>query len=155
MSDGLDTKDQLSCGCPDGTTCPQCEPIATPETEQPEVKETGEEPKIPMILCKITASLDEDGKVVTNVEGGFQNMVIVRGLIALLDQEIGNLQSMQPGATRTPETKLLGHVVQTMNNVSNVLVNINGVLISMQQQMNSLPEAIFSGAGFPKDEGSE
>jgi len=89
------------------------------------------------------------------MEGDFQNMVIARGLIALLDQEIGNLQSMQPGATRTPETNLLAHVVQTMNNVSNVLVNVNGVLISMQQQINSLPEAIFSGAGFPKDEDSE
>ena len=126
-----------------------------PETEQPDVKETGEEPDIPLILCKITASLDEKGKVDTKVEGEFQNMVIMRGLIALLDQEIGNLQSMQPGATRSPETKLLAHVVQTMNNVSNVLVNVNGVLISMQQQINSLPEAIFSGAGFSKDEGSE
>jgi len=126
-----------------------------PETEEPEVKETGEEPDVPVLLCRITASLWEDGKVNTKMEGDFQNMVIARGLIALLDQEIGNLQSMQPGATRTPETNLLAHVVQTMNNVSNVLVNVNGVLISMQQQINSLPEAIFSGAGFPKDEDSE
>jgi len=126
-----------------------------PETEEPEVKETGEEPDVPVLLCRITASLWEDGKVNTKMEGDFQNMVIARRLIALLDQEIGNLQSMQPGATRTPETNLLAHVVQTMNNVSNVLVNVNGVLISMQQQINSLPEAIFSGAGFPKDEDSE
>lgn len=99
--------------------------------------------------------MDEDGKVNTKVTGEFQNIVMMRGLIALLDQEIGNLQSIQPGATRTPESRLLGHLVQTMNNVSNVLVNVNGVLISIQQQLNSLPEAIFSGAGFPKDEGSE
>jgi len=127
---------------------------STPE-EEPEIKEAKKEQDPDgQLLCKIEASLYESGKVSTNVTGVFQNVVMMRGLIALLDKEIGNLQSTQPGATRSPETKLLAHTVSTLNSISSVLVNVQGVLVSMQQQIQAIPDAIFSGAGLTK-EGSE
>ena len=135
----LDPKDKLDTG-------------EDQDNVKPPEMAAGDPPEAPLLLCRITASLFEDGKVDTKMEGEFQNMVIMRGLIALLEHEIGNLQSLQPGATRTPESKLLGHLVQTMNNVSNVLVNVNGVLIALQQQVNAIPQAVLSGTDLTKED---
>ena len=120
--------------------------------EEPEIRQEEEKPSEPMILCKLEASIDENGKLNTKMGGEFQNIALARGLIALLDHEFSNLQSLQPGAQRSPEILLMKHIKDTMANISNVLVNMNGVLISMQQQINHLPSAILSGTDLTEED---
>ena len=126
------------------------------EAKEPEIKEAKKEEESPdnVVLCKIEATLYESGKVSTNITGIFQNIVMARGLLAVLDHEIENVQSAQPGATRSPETKLLAHAVNTLNSISSVLINVQSVLVGMQKQIQAIPDAIFSGAGLT-DEGSK
>ena len=115
------------------------------ETQEPEVKATGEAPpEKAKPLAGFMIQLEEDGQISRSIYGTQQNVATLLGLIEVARQEVEAIASGMPGTTPTRESRLLSNAVTSIGNMANVLIGmqaeIKAIGALLEDKVDAKPE---------------